>query len=49
MADENLAGKVIVITGASSGFGKGAALGFAKRGAYVVLAARREHLLDELA
>lgn len=49
MAEENLTGKVIVITGASSGFGKGTALELAKRGAYVVLAARRENLLDELA
>lgn len=49
MAEPNVAGKTIVITGASSGFGKGAALEFAKNGANVILAARREHLLDELA
>jgi short-subunit dehydrogenase len=42
-------GKVIVITGASSGFGKGAARRFAQQGACVVLAARREYLLDDLA
>jgi short-subunit dehydrogenase len=47
--DNDLRGKVIVITGASSGFGKGAALEFARQGASVVLAARREELLDELA
>jgi short-subunit dehydrogenase len=41
--------KVIVITGASSGFGKGCAMKFAGEGASVVLAARREHLLDDLA
>jgi short-subunit dehydrogenase len=41
-------GKVIVITGASSGFGKGAALELARRGAKLVLAARRAELLDEL-
>lgn len=47
--DRSLNGKVIVITGASSGFGKGAALEFARLGASVVLAARRKDLLDELA
>jgi NAD(P)-dependent dehydrogenase (short-subunit alcohol dehydrogenase family) len=45
----NLNGKVIVITGASSGFGKGAALDFARAGASVVIAARRDELLDDLA
>ena len=49
MADNEISGKVIVITGASSGFGKGTALELARRGATVVLAARRENLLDELA
>src|SRR5689334_18908249 len=50
MADrEKLRNKIIVITGASSGFGKGAAREFAKAGANLVLAARREELLDELA
>jgi len=48
LADQDLNGKVIVITGASSGFGKGAALKFAEAGAFVVLAARREELLEEL-
>lgn len=49
MQDRNLTGKVIVITGASSGFGKGAAREFARNGAAVVLAARRDQLLEELA
>src|SRR5690348_11808302 len=49
MAERELADKVVVITGASSGFGKGAALRFAEMGAPVVLAARRENLLDEIA
>lgn len=49
MAESGLAGKVVVLTGASSGFGKGAALKFANAGAYVVLAARRGELLDDLA
>jgi short-subunit dehydrogenase len=40
--------KVIVITGASSGFGKGAALEFARRGARLVLGARREDALAEV-
>jgi short-subunit dehydrogenase len=49
MSKETLKGKVIVVTGASSGFGKGAALEFAKAGAKVVIAARREDALEELA
>lgn len=48
MVDKRLDGKVIVITGASSGFGKGAALKFATLGAHLVLAARREDLLADL-
>ena len=43
-----LSGKVVVITGASSGIGKGTALAFAKAGASVVLAARRSGVLEEL-
>ncbi|HEY2018505.1 MAG TPA: SDR family oxidoreductase [Bryobacteraceae bacterium] len=49
MAERELNGSVIVITGASSGFGKGAALGFAAKGAVVVLAARRDQLLADIA
>jgi short-subunit dehydrogenase len=41
--------KVVMITGASSGIGKGLALEIASRGASVGLVARRESLLDELA
>ncbi len=40
---------VVVITGASSGIGKATARLFAKKGAHLVLAARRENLLEELA
>jgi len=46
---EQLRGKTIVITGASSGFGKGAAREFAKAGARLALAARREELIEDLA
>lgn len=44
-----LQGKVIVITGASSGVGRAAALEMARHGAHVVLAARREEALNEVA
>lgn len=44
----DLKGKVVVLTGASSGFGRGAAIQFAQKGATLVLAARRENLLEEL-
>lgn len=49
MTSPAVAGKVVVVTGASSGFGKGTALALARRGATVVLAARRGHLLNEVA
>jgi NAD(P)-dependent dehydrogenase (short-subunit alcohol dehydrogenase family) len=48
MANAELKGKVVVITGASSGFGKGTARKFAREGAAVVVAARRDDLLDKL-
>lgn len=44
-----LEGKVAVITGASSGIGRAVALMFAEHGAAVVLAARRQARLDEVA
>ena len=46
---QDFTGKVVVITGASSGIGRGTALAFASAGASVILAARREEVLDALA
>ncbi len=45
---DRLAGKVVVITGASSGIGRETALRLARRGAKLVLAARREEPLETL-
>jgi NADP-dependent 3-hydroxy acid dehydrogenase YdfG len=42
-------GKVIVVTGASSGIGRATALALAERGATVVLGARRADLVERLA
>ncbi|MGE4339045.1 MAG: SDR family NAD(P)-dependent oxidoreductase [Pigmentiphaga sp.] len=46
---QSLDGATIVITGASSGFGRGAAMKLAASGANVVLAARRAELIEALA
>ena len=46
---KQLKGAVVVITGASSGIGHAAAHAFAKRGSIVVLAARRQPVLEEVA
>ena len=48
MQNRALQDAVVVITGASSGIGRAAALAFAARGARVVVAARREEPLDGL-
>jgi NADP-dependent 3-hydroxy acid dehydrogenase YdfG len=44
-----LQNKTVVITGASSGIGKAAALEFARRGANLIIGARRAEPLDEVA
>jgi short-subunit dehydrogenase len=46
---QSVAGKTYVITGASSGFGRGVALELAHMHANVVLAARRTEVLEEVA
>lgn len=45
----NIENKVVLITGASSGIGQSTAELLAKKGAKIVLAARRESRLKELA
>lgn len=45
----NFKGKVVVITGASSGIGEESAIEFAKREASVVLVSRRKEKLDQVA
>lgn len=46
---EQIAGRTFVVTGASSGVGRGVALKLASYGANVVLAARRAEVLDDVA
>ncbi|HOM72145.1 MAG TPA: SDR family oxidoreductase [Armatimonadota bacterium] len=45
---KTLRDKTVVITGASSGIGRAAAVAFAKRGSNLVLAARRTELLEKV-
>lgn len=47
--NESLAGKIVVLTGASSGIGRATAEAFAERGAALALAARRAEQLQALA
>jgi short-subunit dehydrogenase len=49
MANKTRTGLTVVVTGASSGFGKGVAQELGAQGANVVLAARRTHLIEETA
>ncbi|CAA7057550.1 unnamed protein product [Microthlaspi erraticum] len=46
---KNVAGKVVLITGASSGIGEHVAYEYAKKGAYLALVARREDRLQTVA
>ena len=49
MSEGNIAGKVVVITGASSGLGEAAARRLSGEGATVVLGARRTDRIEALA
>lgn len=49
MTENHIAGKVVVITGASSGLGAALARRLSERGARLVLAARRSDRIEELA
>ena len=48
MAESPLAGRIALVTGASRGIGRAVALGFAKAGAHVVIAARSLGALEAL-
>lgn len=47
--ENNITGKIVVVTGASSGAGRTIALHLAQDGAFLVLASRNETVLEELA
>jgi NAD(P)-dependent dehydrogenase (short-subunit alcohol dehydrogenase family) len=47
-AQDSLAGKTILVTGASSGIGKAAAIDFARHGANIILLARNQDNLEQV-
>jgi NAD(P)-dependent dehydrogenase (short-subunit alcohol dehydrogenase family) len=47
--DADISGKVVIVTGASRGIGRGLAHDFTRRGARLVVTGRRQHRLDALA
>jgi len=49
MADKRFAGRVVLLTGAGTGIGRVLALSYAREGAALALAGRRETLLEETA
>ena len=49
MSDKKFAGKVAVVTGATSGIGHACAVGFANEGANVVCVGRKEEALKSVA
>jgi 3-hydroxy acid dehydrogenase / malonic semialdehyde reductase len=46
---ESLKGKIVFITGASSGIGKSCAYAFAKMGSNLIISSRRKNVIDEVA